>query len=130
MNSQSYLFMMISLILMIFLLTQRKEMSQTKVVLWSIPESKGCIYPTGKVNYTKTEIKHVVPVARVHKCIYDDRKRLIKVSTYNFERGYQMERPTEEVLYEWSNYRLTQYSIRKASHGNGEVDVEVYRLTN
>jgi hypothetical protein len=130
MNGQSYLFLMISLILMIFLLTQRKEMSQAKVVLWSVPESKGCIYPTRKVNFTRTEIRHIVPIAQVHKCTYDKRHRLISVSTYNFEKGYQMKKPTEEVLYEWSGYRLTQYSIRKASHGNGEVDVEVYRLTN
>ena len=39
-----------------------------------------------------------------------------------------MESPTEEVLYKWNGIRLYQYSVRKASHGNGEVDVEIYTL--
>ena len=101
-----------------------------KIVVWSLPESRGCIYPTKEVRYTRTEIKHTVPVSQIHVCKYDKRKRLIKVSTYNFERGYQMKKPTEEVIYNWNNFRLTRYSIRMATHGNGEVDMEIYRLNN
>jgi len=34
------------------------------------------------------------------------------------------------VIYEWNKLRLIQFSVRKASHGNGEVDIEVYKLYN
>jgi hypothetical protein len=130
MNNTSYAVVMLSLILVLVATTKNNEKTKARILLWSLPESKGCIYPTKEVRHTKTEIKHILPVALIHKCIYDTKKRLIKVSTYNFERGFQMERPTQEVLYEWENFRLSKYSTRKASHGNGEVDVEVYRLIN
>jgi len=39
-----------------------------------------------------------------------------------------MKKPTEEVLYKWDRLNLLQYSVRKATHGNGEIDVEVYLL--
>ena len=130
MNNINYVVVMLSLLLILFSMTKTHEKSKTRILIWSLPESKGCVYPTKEVRHTKTEIKHIVPIALIHKCHYDTNKRLVKVSTYNFERGFQMERPTEEVLYLWSNYRLTQYSIRKATHGNGEVDVEIYRLTS
>ena len=98
------------------------------VVFKTIPESKGCNYPTKEVKYIKTELKHIIPFSQVHKCTYDHHHRLIKVSTYNFELGYQMKKPTTEVLYKWHHYRLLQYSVRNATFGNGEVDVEIYRF--
>ena len=118
---------MFSLMAMLFFLT-KSNAPQTRVraFFWNIPESKGCIWPVKQIKYTKTEIKHIVPVAQVYKCTYDQEHRLVKVSTYNFERGYQMEIPTEEVLYKWNGIRLYQYSIRRATHGNGEIDIEVY----
>ena len=127
MKNQNAVFAVMMLLLMsaLFLLTENTA-PKYKVALWNIPESKGCIWPIRQVKYIKTEIKHIVPVAQVYRCTYDTSHRLVKVSTFNFERGYQMEIPTEEVLYEWDRFRLTQYSIRKASHGNGEVDVEIY----
>jgi hypothetical protein len=103
---------------------------EVKTVVWSLPLSKGCIYPTREVRFIRTEVRHIVPVAQIHKCTYDESKRLVKVSTYNFEIGYQMKKPTEEVIYEWAKFRLIQFSVRRASHGNGDVDVEVYRLFN
>jgi hypothetical protein len=124
--------LMFTLMSMLFLLTKTStHQNHTSKIIWmNIPESKGCMYPTNSVNFTKTEIRHIVPISQIHKCHYDQHKRLVKVSTYNFEQGYQMKKPTQEVLYQWVKYKLVQYSIRKASHGNGEVDVEVYRLTN
>jgi hypothetical protein len=129
MKNQNAVFAVMMLLLMsaLFLLTKNTA-PKYKAVLWNIPESKGCMWPIRQVKYTKTEIKHIVPVAQVYKCSYDKTHRLVKVSTFDFERGYQMKIPTEEVLYEWDRIRLTQYSIRKASHGNGEVDVEIYTL--
>ncbi len=103
---------------------------EIKTVVWSLPLSKGCSYPAKEVRFIKTELKRILPVAQIHKCSYDSSKRLVRVSTYNFERGYQMKKPTEEVIYKWSKYRLTQFSVRRASHGNGEVDIEVYKLYN
>lgn len=122
-----FAFMMITLMMMLFLLT-KSDSPRTKIrpVFWNIPHSKGCVWPVKKVKYIKTEIKHIVPVAQVYKCTYDKSHRLVKVSTFNFERGYQMVMPTEEVLYEWNGIRLHQYSIRRATHGNGEIDVEIY----
>jgi len=104
--------------------------SEIKTVVWSLPLSKGCSYPAKEVRFIKTELKRIIPVAQIHKCSYDSSKRLVRVRTYNFERGYQMKKPTEEVIYKWSKYRLTQYSVRRATHGNGEVDIEVYKLYN
>lgn len=130
MNNTSYAVVMLSLILVLVATTKNTEKSKARILLWSLPKSKGCIYPTKEVRQTKTEIKHIIPVSLIHKCQYDKKKRLVKVSTYNFEQGYQMKRPTEEVLYEWVNFRLSRYSVRKASHGNGEVDVEIYHLLN
>ncbi len=118
-----------SLMVGIFILTKVSP-EKTNIIIFSLPESKGCVYPTKEVRYTRTEIKHSIPVSQVHKCRYDKRNRLIKVSTFNFERGYQMKKPTKVILYQWVNLRLSQYSIRKATHGNGEIDVEVYRLHN
>tara|TARA_B000000609_G_C24107512_1_gene311987 strand:- start:31 stop:420 length:390 start_codon:yes stop_codon:yes gene_type:complete len=104
--------------------------SKVETVVWSLPLSKGCSYPAKEVRFIKTELKRIIPVAQIHKCSYDSSKRLVRVRTYNFERGYQMKKPTEEVIYKWSKYRLTQYSVRRATHGNGEVDIEVYKLYN
>ena len=131
MRNYNALFAITILMLLAFLvaLTRGTESSRiTHATFVSIPESKGCVYPIKMIKYTRTEIKHIVPVAQVYKCSYDDRHRLIKVSTYNFERGYQMVMPTEEVLYEWDHLRLSQYTIRKATHGNGEIDAEIYRF--
>jgi hypothetical protein len=129
MKNQNAIFavMMLLLMSMLFFLTKNNA-PKYKVALWNIPLSKGCVWPIRQVKHTKTEIKHIVPVAQIYKCSYDKIHRLVKVSTFDFERGYQMKIPTEEVLYEWDRLRLTQYSIRKASHGNGEVDVEIYTL--
>jgi hypothetical protein len=128
MNNQSYALVVLSLILGFVSVTKLSTPTRVKVLIWTLPSSKGCMYPTKSVSFTRTEIKHIVPIAKVHKCTYDKRKRLVRVSTYNFERGFQMKKPTEEVLYEWLNYRLVRYSIRRATHGNGELDMEVYRL--
>jgi hypothetical protein len=130
MRNYNALFAITILMLLAFLfaLTKSKKPSTIHATFVSIPESKGCVYPIKMIKYTKTEIKHIVPVAQVYKCFYDDRHRLIKVSTYNFERGYQMVMPTEEVLYEWEHLRLSRYTIRKATHGNGEIDAESYRF--
>ena len=121
--------LMFTILLMLVFLTKNSS-PKTRVILWNIPNSKGCIWPIKEVKYTKTEIKHIVPVSQIHRCFYDKTHRLSKVSSYNFERGYQMKRPTQEVLYKWNKFRLLQYSIRKASHGNGEVDIEVYKFSN
>ena len=104
--------------------------SKVVTIIWSLPLSKGCSYPAKEVRFIKTELKRVLPVSQIHKCSYDSSKRLMKVSTYNFERGYQMKKPTEEVIYKWSKFRLIQFSVRRATHGNGEIDVEVYKLYN
>ena len=90
--------------------------------------SKGCAFPVQEVRRIKTEIEHIVPYSQINKCYYNSLNMLVKVSTYNFERGYQMKKPTEEVLYKWDRLNLMQYSVRKATHGNGEIDVEVYLL--
>lgn len=111
----------------VLFLSQPKKV---KTIVWSLPLSKGCNYPTREVRFIRTEVKHIVPVAQIHKCTYDESKRLVKVSTYNFEKGYQLKKPTEEVIYEWTKLRLIQFSVRKANHGNGEVDIEVYKLYN
>tara|TARA_B100000424_G_scaffold260783_1_gene244999 strand:- start:703 stop:1095 length:393 start_codon:yes stop_codon:yes gene_type:complete len=103
---------------------------KVKTVVWSLPLSKGCSYPAKEVRFIKTELKRIIPVAQIHKCTYDSSKRLVRVRTYNFERGYQMKKPTEEVIYKWSNFRLIQFSVRRATHGNGEIDIEVYKLYN
>ena len=131
MKNQNAVFaiMMISLMTMLFLFTTKTK-SATQFVFLNVPESKGCGWPVKEIRYIKTEIKHIVPIAQVYKCTYDKRHRLVKVSTFNFEQGYQMEMPTEEVLYKWDSIRLAQYSIRKASHGNGEVDVEIFTHIN
>ena len=129
MKNQNALFaiMMITLMTMMFFLTKYSNPKpRVRAVFWNIPLSKGCIWPSKEVKYIKTEIKHIVPVAQVYKCTYDNKHRLVKVSTFNFEHGYRMKIPTTEVFYKWNGIRLTQYSVRKASHGNGEVDVEVY----
>jgi hypothetical protein len=131
MKNQNAIFavMMIALMTMMYLHTSfSNPKPRVRAIFWNIPLSKGCVWPVREVKYTKTEIKHIVPVAQVYKCTYDKNHRLVKVSTFNFERGYQMEIPTEEVLYEWIGVRLTRYSVRKASHGNGEIDVEIYTL--
>lgn len=132
MRNYNALFAITILILLVFLvaLTRSGKPSTIQAIFVSIPESKGCVYPIKSIKYTRTEIKHIVPVAQVYKCFYDARHRLMKVSTYNFERGYQMIMPTEEVLYEWEHLRLSKYTIRKATHGNGEIDVESYRFYN
>lgn len=133
MRNYNLLFALLIFILMslLVLLTNTAAPIPTyKVIRLTLPLSKGCAYPTREVVYTKTEIKHIVPQAQIHKCHYDKSHRLVRVSTYNFEKGYQMKMPTEEVLYEWDNHKLTQYSTRRADHGGGQVDVEVYRLTN
>ena len=104
------------------------SLKEPKVIIWSVPQSKGCAYPVKEVRHTKTEMEHIVPYSQIHKCSYDRLKRLVKVSTYNFERGYQMVKPTEEVIYKWNRLKITQFSIRKATHGNGEIDAEVYHL--
>ena len=116
------------LVLMISIVLVVNTNPQKIIIFKTIPGSKGCNYPTKEVKYIKTELKHVIPIAQLHKCTYDDHHRLVKVSTYNFERGYQMKKPTTEYLYKWHNYRLMQYSIRNATYGNGEVDVKVYRF--
>lgn len=129
MKNQNAIFavMMITLLTMIFSLTHfSNPKTRFRAVFWDIPLSKGCIWPIKEVKYTKTEIKHIVPIAQVYKCTYDKRHRLVKVSTFNFERGYRMDLPTTEVLYKWNGIRLNQYSVRKASYGNGEVDVEKF----
>ena len=118
---------MCSLILGVLVLTELSS-KQTKIVIWSVPQSKGCAYPIKEVKYTKTEMIHIVPYSQIHKCTYDHLKRLVKVSTYNFERGYQMKMPTEVVLYKWERSKLLQFSVRKATHGNGEIDTEIYRF--
>lgn len=119
---------MFCLMVGIGILTKITPPRQPKIIIWTLPESKGCHYPTKQIRYIRTEVQHIVPTAQVHKCFYDSSKRLTKVSTYNFERGYQLVKPTKEVRYKWSNYRLLEYSIRRATHGSGEVDAEVYRL--
>ena len=127
MKNQNAVFavLMIALVAIMFFLTKATSpKTRYKAIFWNIPQSKGCIWPVKEVKYIKTEIKHIVPVAQVYKCTYDTSHRLVKVSTFNFERGYQMEFPTEEVLYKWNGIRLYQYSIRRATHGNGEIDVE------
>jgi len=118
---------MLLLVLGIFAL---KEISlrEPRFVVWSVPMSKGCAFPVQEVRRIKTEIEHIVPYSQIHKCYYNSLNMLVKVSTYNFERGYQMKKPTEEVLYKWDRLNLLQYSVRKATHGNGEIDVEVYLL--
>jgi hypothetical protein len=118
---------MLSLAMSIFVLAEI-SLNEPKVVVWSVPKSKGCTFPVKEVRHIKTEMEHIVPYSQIHKCYYDRLKRLVKVSTYNFERGYQMKKPTEEVLYKWNRLKLLQYSVRKATHGNGDVDVEVYVL--
>jgi hypothetical protein len=125
MNNYTYLFAMISLFLGVVLLTEKSSSSKVRVYLWSIPESKGCVYPTKEIRYIHTEIKRTVSL--IHICKYDDRNRLSKVSTYNFERGYLMKEPLKEVLYLWADFRLSQYSIRSATHGE---EREVYRFLN
>ena len=103
---------------------------KVETVVWSLPLSKGCSYPAKEVRFIKTELKRIIPVAQIHKCTYDSSKRLVRVRTFNFERGYQMKKPTEEVIYKWSKFRLIQFSVRRATHGNGEIDIEVYKLYN
>lgn len=103
-----------------------REPTQTQV--WTLPESRGCIWPIKVIKHSKTELKRIVPFVQIHKCKYDTKHRLIRVSTFNFEIGYQMKKPTKEVLYKWDRTKLEQYSIRKASHGNGEVDAEVFNF--
>ena len=100
------------------------------VELQSPPLSQGCFYPTKEVKVTKTELVHFLPYAQVHKCHYNKYKKLIRVSTYNFEHGYQMIKPVREVIYSWSGSKLKRYSIREASHGNGEIDKKIFQLTN
>mgnify|MGYP000993974217 CR=1 FL=1 len=94
------------------------------------PLSKGCVYPTRKVKVTKTELVHFLPYAQIHKCKYDSKNRLIRVSTYDFEQGYQMKKPVQEIIYSWSGSKLKKYSIREAIHGNGEIDKKVFLLYN
>ena len=91
-------------------------------------ESKGCIYPVKEVKEVKTEMKHILPYTLIHKCHYDGGNRLIKVSTYNLEVGYQLKKPTHEVLFHWAGGILRSFSRREATHGNGEVDVSVVYL--
>lgn len=129
MKNQNAVFavLMITLMTMMFLLTSYSNpKKKVRAVFWNIPLSKGCIWPIKEIKYIKTEIKHIVPVAQVYKCTYNNRHLLVKVSTFNFERGYRMDLPTEEVFYKWDGIRLNQYSVRKASYGNGEVDVEKF----
>ncbi len=118
---------MFSLMLSIAVLSKISP-KESKIIIWSVPQSKGCTFPVKEVRHKKTEMEHIVPYSQIHKCTYDPLKRLVKVSTYNFERGYQMKKPTEEVLYKWDRLKLVQFSIRKATHGNGEIDTEVYQL--
>jgi len=88
----------------------------------------GCIYPVKEVQEVKTEMKHILPYVLTHKCKYDEKQRLIKVSTYNLEVGYHLKKPTKEVLFRWSGGVLKSFSFREATHGNGEVDVRVVHL--
>lgn len=117
---------MLCLMVGIAILTQISP-KRSRILIWSIPKSKGCHYPVKEVRYTKTEMKHIVPYSQIHKCTYDKSKRLVKVSTYNFEKGYQLKKPTEVVIYKWEMLKIQQISIRKATHGNGEVDTETYK---
>jgi hypothetical protein len=102
---------------------------QERFVLYAVPESKGCIYPTKEIKETKVELKHVIPYTKIHTCNYDDSKRLISVKTYNFEVGYQMKKPTHEIIYHWVGTRLSKVSFREASHGQGEVDIRVLEFS-
>ena len=124
----SYLFLF-SMLSLIFGMSFSKQ-KVIYVELQNPPLSKGCFYPTKEVKVTKTELVHFLPYAQVHKCHYNDDKKLIRVSTYNFEQGYQMIKPVQEVIYSWSGSKLKRYSIREASHGNGEIDKKVFQLTN
>lgn len=119
-----FAFLMLGLIFTLAMTTSKPE----KVVVLSLPESQGCVWPVKIIKRSKTEIKRVVPYVQVHKCKYDSKNRLIRVSTYNFEVGYQMKKPTREVFYKWNSLFLSQYSIRKASHGNGDIDIEVFNF--
>jgi hypothetical protein len=113
--------------LVIFFGAQSFE-SQTPIPTTPPPKSKGCIYPTREIHYLRTEMRPIIPVSQIHKCFYDINHRLIRRSTYNFEHGYQLKKPTDEVIYEWDRDRLKSYSTRRATHGNGEVDFEVFNL--
>ncbi len=130
MKNYNLLFASNMIVVLLVLVVLSKPSKRVRAVFWNIPKSKGCVWPVKIIKYTKTEIKHIVPVAQTYKCAYDKYHRLIKVSTYNFERGYQMKKPTEEVIYVWNKLRISQYSVRKATHGNGEIDVEVYRFNH
>ena len=92
------------------------------------PESKGCVYPIKEVKEVKTEMMHILPYTLIHKCYYEGGGRLTKVSTYNLEVGYQLKKPTHEVLFHWAGDILQSFSRREAVHGNGEVDVSVVYL--
>ena len=132
MKNQNTIFavMMLILMSMLYFFTKHTRPSRdvVRVNFRTVPLSKGCVYPIKEVKLIKTEIQHIVPIAQVYKCTYDKAHRLVKVSTYDFEIGYQMKIPTEEVLYKWDRFLLTQYSIRRSTHGNGEIDVEIYKL--
>lgn len=102
---------------------------QEKFVLYAVPESKGCIYPVREIKETKVELRHVIPYTKIHLCIYDTSQRLTNVKTYNFEVGYQMKKPTHEIIYHWVGNRLSKVSFREASHGRGEVDLNVLEFS-
>jgi len=90
--------------------------------------TKGCVYPIKEVQEVKTEMRHILPYTLTHKCRYDEKQRLIRVSTYNLEVGYQLKKPTQEILLHWAGGVLKGFSFREATHGNGEVDVRVVHL--
>ena len=102
---------------------------QERLVLYALPESKGCIHPVKEVKERKVELKHFIPYTKIHVCSYDVAQRLTRVQTYNFEVGYQMKKPTHEIIYRWVGNRLSEVSFREASHGRGEVDLKVLEFS-
>ena len=127
-TKSSYIFL-ISILSLIFGMSSFNKRI-VYVELQSPPLSKGCFYPTREVKVSKTELGHFLPYSQIHKCHYNSKKKLIRVSTYDFEQGYQMKKPVREVVYSWSGSKLRKYSIREATFGNGEIDKKVVLLFN
>lgn len=129
MSTKSLYIFLISILSLIFGMSSFNKRI-VYVELQSPPLSKGCFYPTREVKVTKTELEHFLPYSQIHKCHYNSKKKLIRVSTYDFEQGYQMKKPVQEVIYSWTGSKLRKYSIREAIHGNGEIDKKVFHLFN
>jgi hypothetical protein len=84
--------------------------------------AKGCGYGVREIKIIKND-NEPKPFL-TYKCGYDKNNKLVKVETYNHNKGFG-KIPTETTTFIWRGSKLQKIVMRSAYHGSGKVDKEV-----